>query len=427
MSFDEKIDVVGAGLVGSLLSISLAKLGFRVQLLERRPDMRSVKIGSGRSINLAVSVRGLNALKEVGLESTILEKAIPMGGRLIHSPEGNLHLQRYGKDDSECIHSISRAELNKTLMTAAEATGRVKIQFEKRVDGLEGLSRVIGTDGSASAIRKAMGVRTTEERLDYGYKELEIRPGPGGAFAMEKNALHIWPRGRYMLIALPNFEGSFTCTLFLPFNGTPGFDGLNTPADVENLFRQDFPDVMPLIPELTDQFFENPTGQMTTVRCFPWNKEGKALLMGDAAHAIVPFFGQGMNCGFEDVSVFSKMLETASDWDRLFAEFSILRKPNADAIADMAIENFTEMRDKVTDPAFILKKEVEKILQEAFPGKYASRYSLVSFSQVPYKEAFERGVENDRLLKQLCDGIADAKNVDLEKARSLVTSLRGTK
>jgi len=414
----EKVEIIGAGLVGSLLSIVLAKRGFSVDLYERRPDMRRVNIGAGRSINLALSVRGLNALKEVGLEGKILERAIPMRGRLMHSVTGELTFQAYGIDDSQVIYSVSRGELNKTLLTAAEATGKVKIHFESKRESATPGVRTFGTDGSASALRRAMGVTASESALDYGYKELEI----GGEFQLEKNALHIWPRGTFMLIALPNYDGSFTCTLFLPLEGCNGFDKLKTPTDVEALFEKEFPDALKLLPGLAEQFFEHPTGHMVTVKCSSWHQRDQVLLMGDAAHAIVPFFGQGMNCGFEDVSEFSRMIEDSKNWESLFSSFSASRKPNSDAIADMAVENFLEMRDKVGDAAFLLEKEVEKVLQRKFPGKYVSRYSLVSFSQAPYREALLRGELNARILSELCAGISVASEVDLKKAEKLINA-----
>lgn len=419
----EKIAVVGTGPVGSLLSLALAKRGFSVEAFERRPDMRTNQIAAGRSINLAVSVRGFHALQEVGLEKPVLEKAIAMRGRLMHSVSGELTFQRYGMDDSECIYSASRGELNKLLMTHAEATGRVRIHFDHKVEGIPDFAHVIGTDGSASAMRRVMQVPAQEDELDYGYKELEIAPGPGGSFRMEKHALHIWPRGTFMLIALPNLEGSFTCTLFLPHHGCLSFDQMTTPSEVEAFFEKHFPDALALLPDLAEQFFENPVGHMPRVKCFPWNQGGKVLLMGDAAHAIVPFFGQGMNCGFEDVSVFMGMLDKARDWETLFAEFGKSRKPNADAIADMAVENFLEMRDRVGDPKFLLEKEVEKVLQKEFPDHYRSRYSMVTFSRLPYREALLRGQANDRILAELCRGIQSATEVDLAKAKSLVLSV----
>lgn len=434
MPKDSGVAVVGAGLVGSLLSVFLARRGVAVDVYERRPDMRRQNVDRGRSINLAVSTRGLHALRQVGFEEEILRQAVPMRGRMIHASAGEVSLQRYGRDDSECIHSISRADLNKTLMTRAEGTGRVRLHFERKCDSLDDSHIqgrvVIGTDGSASAIRhdlmRARGFECAETALDYGYKELVIPPGPGGAFRLEKNALHIWPRGTYMLIALPNFDGSFTCTLFLPFEGPASFARLKTPAEVAAFFETQFADALPLIPDLTEAFFANPTGHMVTVKCQPWNAGGRALLVGDAAHAIVPFFGQGMNCGFEDCVVLDECLgRLGLDWPRVFDEFFRLRKTHTDAIADMAVENFVEMRDKVADHRFLLEKAVEKVLQERFPSEYISRYQLVTFSRVPYRVALEAGLIESAILAELCGGMTrpeQAREVDVGKAEALIRS-----
>ncbi len=423
----KNVNLVGAGPVGSLLAIYLARRGFEVDLFERRPDMRRENAGAGRSINLAVSTRGLHALREVGLEAEILKQAVPMRGRMMHSPAGELTFQSYGVDDSQCINSISRAGLNKALMNHAEETGRVKIHFSSAIEDLSLFPEnevIIGTDGSASAIRadllKYPGFVSRRETLDYGYKELVIPPAPGGGFYLEKNALHIWPRGTFMLIALPNFDGSFTCTLFLPFKGPNSFERLTSPIAVHDFFESNFRDALPLIPELEEDFYTNPTGQMVTIRCAPWNLGGRALLVGDAAHAIVPFFGQGMNCGFEDCSVLNEALDRHDSWEALFTDVTLLRRGNADAIADMAVENFIEMRDKVGDPQFLLEKSVEKLLQTRFPGEYVSRYSLVTFSRVPYRLAYDAGVIQAEILGELCRGLTTADQVDLKRAAELI-------
>ncbi len=328
-----EIAIVGAGLVGSLLSIYLARRGFQVDIYERRPDMRKEQISAGRSINLAVSTRGLLALRNVGLEEEVLRYAVPMRGRMIHAKDGALTFQRYGKDDSEYINSISRGSLNKLLMTHAEATNQVKIHFNHKATGADldkgelfiensesatpsitvAADMILAADGAASPIRddlvKREGYKSSEDYLDYAYKELVIPAGKDGSYQMEKNALHIWPRGTYMLIALPNFDGSYTCTLFLPWKGELSFESLKTPADVEKFFAEQFSDAVPLIDDLTGTFFSNPTGHMVTVKCEPWSFEERALLLGDAAHAIVPFFGQGMNCGFEDLTVLADCID----------------------------------------------------------------------------------------------------------------------
>jgi kynurenine 3-monooxygenase len=440
------IAIVGAGPVGSLLATYLARRGLDVTLYERRPDLRALdaaaamKSGSaGRSINLAVSVRGLHALREVGLEDEVLAEAIPMRGRMMHAVDGALTFQRYGKDDSQCIHSLSRGWLNGALLTHAERTGRARIRFETKVtafdpgagaitvDGQELRPDVVfGTDGSASAVRAGIAAApparpVREDRLDYGYKELSLPPGAGGRHAIEKHALHIWPRGTYMLIALPNADGSFTCTLFLPFEGPLGFASLDSPAKVRDFFERSFPDALRLIPGVEEQFFANPTGSMVTVRSPSWSA-ANALLVGDAAHAIVPFFGQGMNCGFEDCSVLNAMLDESArpEWPAIFRRFEEARRPNTNAIADMAIENFVEMRDKVGQPSFLLQKEVEKRLERELPGEYVSRYALVTFSRAPYRLAFDVGVAAQEILAELCQGIRGPEEVDLARAAQLV-------
>jgi len=441
----DTVTVVGAGLVGSLLSVYLARRGYDVELLERRPDMRREAIGAGRSINLAISTRGLHALRQVGLEDGALAHAIPMRGRMIHPPQGALLYQAYGKDDSQHINAMSRGWLNAFLMTAAEATGKVRIRFKQRVthvdlgsgaltvqDDATGQVRqepgrvVFGADGSASAVRQTLeaqpGFSGTQEQLGHGYKELTIPAGPGGTSLMEKHALHIWPRGSFMLIALPNEDGSFTCTLFLPWQGPVSFASLDTPERLEAFFAAQFPDAKALIPDLVETFFSRPTGSMVTVKGAPWRASGQVLLLGDAAHAIVPFFGQGMNCGFEDCAVLDALLGQGLGWEQVFADFERLRKTNADAIADMAVENFIEMRDSTGDPRFQLRKAVEKVLLNAFPGEFISRYALVSFSRVPYRQAYDVGAIADGIVAELSEGLARAEDVDLERAAGLIRS-----
>jgi len=425
------------------LALFLARRGARVRVLERRPDLRKERIRAGRSINLAISVRGLHALAQVGLEKRALAHAIPMRGRVIHPLDGPLAFQPYGKDDSQCIHSISRGWLNGMLMSEAEATGKVELSFQHRVTGVDvGAGRLsvvnestqhaeelpcevmVGTDGAGSVLRgavvEAAGGTNAEERLEHGYKELTLPSGEGGRFALEKHALHIWPRRDFMLIALPNLDGSFTCTLFLRFLGNPSFETLKTPEAVRRFFSAHFPDVVPLLPELENQFFDNPTGSMVTVKCWPWTAEARALVLGDAAHAIVPFFGQGMNCGFEDCVVLDEVLGRQRNLGEAFDEFAQLRKPNADAIADMAVENFVEMRDSVADARFLLEKSIERRLLNALPGEFLSRYALVTFSRVPYRLAYEVGREASAVVRELANHVTSAEAVDLAAARKLV-------
>jgi kynurenine 3-monooxygenase len=439
----ETITLIGSGLAGPLLAISLVKRGFRVEIFERRPDMRRVRVSAGRSINLAVSTRGIHALREAGLWDSMRSIIVPMRGRMMHSLAGELTFQRYGKDETEVINSISRAELNVSLMNAAEAQG-VTIQFNERCTGFDlktgavwlrneetgaettvGSSRVIGTDGATSAIRLEMKkldqFRLSQEQLDYGYKELTIAADGGGKHRLEPHALHIWPRGAYMLIALPNIDGSFACILFLPFEGETSFASLDTEAKVLDFFGARFPDAVPLMPSLKENYFSNPTGSMVTVKCSPWHVGEKLLLLGDAAHAIVPFFGQGLNCAFEDCTCLLELLDRhGADWARVFREFELARKVNADAIADLALENFVEMRDRVADPKFLFRKKVELALEAKYPGIFVPKYAMVTFHRVPYSMALSRGRTQDRMLGELCDSIERVEDLDWKKAEAMI-------
>jgi kynurenine 3-monooxygenase len=443
MSRPETIALIGAGLNGPLLATSLRKRGLNVEVYERRPDMRKVRISAGRSINLALSTRGIHALTEAGLWEAMRPIIIPMKGRMMHSATGELTFQPYGKNESEVINSISRAELNIALLNAAEAAG-VTIHFQQRCTGFDpktgaiGLhdersgadtivesSVVIGCDGSASAIRSEMlkmsRFNFSQQYLDYGYKELTIPASPDGAHLLETHALHIWPRGNYMLIALPNIDGTFASILFLPFEGAESFARLTTPADVLNFFESRFPDALSLMPELADNYFANPTGAMVTIKCSPWHVEGKSLLLGDAAHAIVPFFGQGLNCGFEDCTCLLELLDRyGPEWPRVFKEFERQRKVNTDAIADMAIENFVEMRDRVADPRFLFRKKVELALEAKYPRQFVPKYAMVTFHRVPYSVALARGVVQERMLAELCDPIQRIEDLDWTKAERLI-------
>jgi len=437
------ITLIGAGLTGPLLALELVKRGFQVEIYERRADMRRVQMSAGRSINLALSVRGIHALTQAGLWNDMQKIVIPMKGRMMHSATSEITFQPYGRNESEVINSISRADLNIALMNAAEERG-VKIHFQKRCSGIDLKSGVlelqeektgethsvaadvvIGCDGSASAIRGEMLKRSrfnfSQQYLDYGYKELTIPAAPGGKHALETNALHIWPRGNYMLIALPNVDGTFACILFLPFEGKDSFEQLPTRAAVLEFFQLRFPDARALMPDLVDNFFANPVGSMVTIRCSPWYFEGKALLLGDAAHAIVPFFGQGINCGFEDCTVLMELLDQhGADWNKVFSEFERARKENTDAIADLAIENFVEMRDRVGDPRFLFRKKVEFALQEKYPQRFVPKYSMVTFLRVPYTTALKRGQVQDRMLTELCEHIDRIDDLDWKKAERLV-------
>lgn len=431
-----KVIVIGAGLAGSLLAIYLARRGLRVEVYERRPDMRRQEISAGRSINLALSLRGIVPLQQVGLADKILAHAIPMRGRMIHSPEGELTFQPYGSRPEEVINSVSRGELNCLLMDGAESFSEVSLHFNQRCTGMDfktgevrlyDLERrenrvvkgdtVIACDGSGSALRlsmqKSRRFNLNQLYLEHGYKELSIPAGEGGAFRMEKNALHIWPRGSFMLIALPNLDGSFTCTLFFPFEGRNSFATLNSDARVSRFFEETFPDALPLMPTLLPDFRENPTGSLITIKCFPWHVGGKMLLLGDSAHAVVPFYGQGMNCAFEDCLVLNECIERhGTDWGTVFTEYQSLRKENADAIADLAMENFIEMRDTVADPHFLMKKKLELLLEEKFPGRFRSKYAMVTFQRIPYSQAMRRGRKQDEILMELCRAAESLDKLD---------------
>ena len=439
------ITLIGAGLNGPLLAILLIRRGFNVEIYERRPDMRRVHMSAGRSINLAVSTRGIHALQQAGLWEGMRNIIIPMRGRMMHSVTGDLTFQPYGKDEDEVINSISRAALNIALMNAAEACG-VKIHFQQRCVGYDlrnGTIRlsneetgehstvdaevVIGCDGSASAIRNEMlrlnRFNFSQQYLDYGYKELTIPAGPGNEHQMETHALHIWPRGSYMLIALPNVDGTFACILFLPFEGADSFASLGIQCDVARFFGSRFPDAASLMPQLADNYFANPTGSMVTIKCTPWQVEGRSLLLGDAAHAIVPFFGQGLNCGFEDCTCLLELIDHhGADWARVFDEFEGARKINTDAIADMAIENFVEMRDRVADPKFLFRKKVELALEAKYPQVFVPKYAMVTFHRIPYSVALSRGRIQDRMLADLCDSIDRIEDLDWAKADRLIRS-----
>lgn len=437
------LTLIGSGLTGPLLAISLMQRGFPVRLYERRPDMRRVHISAGRSINLALSTRGIYALQQAGLWHQIQKIIIPMRGRMMHSVAGELTFMPYGKDDTEVINSISRADLNIALMNAAEEHG-VSIHFNQRCTGFDLRSgdvhlrdeetgaesviradAVIGADGAASAIRgemlKLQRFNFSQQYLDYGYKELTIPAGREGRHVLELHALHIWPRGTFMLIALPNIDGTFGCILFLPFEGESSFAALDSESNLLSFFKAEFPDALQLMPHLIESFFASPTGAMVTIKCSPWHVDGKALLLGDAAHAIVPFFGQGMNCAFEDCTRFLSLLNRfGSDWPVLFPEFEKARKADTDAIADLAIENFVEMRDRVADPRFLFRKKVELELEKKYPAHFVPKYAMVTFHRTPYSVAAERGAIQDRMLSEICDSVQRLEDVDWNKAEALV-------
>jgi kynurenine 3-monooxygenase len=418
----QTVTVVGAGLAGPLMACYLARAGYRVDLYERRPDPRLGAAERGRSINLALSVRGIEALRDLGLADEVLRSGILMRGRMIHHRDGSLAFQPYGKDDSEALHSVSRAGLNLLLVQAAARHPSVRLFFEHRCVGLdldsgvlefatgpagEGVrvpsGFVIGADGAYSAVRSAMQRRErfdySQEYLGHGYKELTIPSGPGGSFRMEKHTLHIWPRGGFMMIALPNPDGSFTCTLFWEFEGPRSFAATKTDDQIRRFFDEEFPDAVSLMPSLLDDFKTNPTGSLVTIRCAPWFYKDKVALVGDAAHAVVPFYGQGMNAAFEDCVVLDECLaEFPLDRQRAFAQYFARRKENADALADLAVQNFIEMRDKTASRVFRAKKKLDHFLEAVLPGIYLPLYTMVTFTRIPYAEAARRARFQDKLI-----------------------------
>lgn len=415
--------VVGAGLVGSMAAAMLGREGYAVEVIERRGDPRSGPMVGGRSINLAISARGLHALGRLGLDNDILALGVPLYRRAVHSPSGAVAHQRYGTSN-QAIYSFSRADLNRGLIRVAGETPNVTMHFGRRcvdVDIAEGavshtdpaggdlrVTRgvVIGADGAFSAVRAVLQRREHQDYaqafLAHGYKELFIPPRPDGAAALERNAMHIWPRGRFMMMAMTNLDASFTVTLYLPMTGEHGFSALTGPDLVREFFASHFPDAVPLMPTLLDDFAANPTGAMVTVRTFPWQVGGRAVLIGDAAHAIVPFYGQGANAGFEDcLELVDQIRQSPGDLAGAFERYQRIRKPNAEAIADLALANFAEMRDHVASPAFRLRKRFEGLLHAAFPRWFVPLYSLISFSLVPYAEARDRARRQDRAVAWL--------------------------
>ncbi|MBM3329423.1 MAG: FAD-dependent monooxygenase [Calditrichaeota bacterium] len=433
------VHIVGAGPVGLVTAIFFAVRGFRVVVHERRPDPLAGGIPEGRSINLALSRRGLETLARAGLDKAILEIATPMRGRLMHNLTGDLTFQPYGRDLGESIHAVSRGELNRMILSAALKHSRVEVRFGERCveaspeglltlagpDGQETVvdaDVVIGCDGSGSVVRRAISslpnAVVRQEFIDYDYKELTIPAGPDGSYQMEKNALHIWPRGRFMLIALPNAEGSFTCTLFLAQQGDPGFSSLTTTATVAKFFRTYFPDTVELIPNLEGAFLAGPNGSLPKIDCWPWHIGDRLLLLGDAAHGIVPFLGQGLNCALESVALLFDILDrSGDDWAGAFDRFARERKVDTDAISVMAIENFVEMRDRVADPGFLLQKQVEHELERRFPHLFRSRYGQIQFTRVRYRDALEQGLRNDWFLGRLVGDSRGMDQIDWDEAK----------
>ncbi len=437
-----KFVLVGSGLAGGLLAAYLGRRGYGVDLYERRADPREGNLVGGRSINLALSTRGIHALEQLGIAEEVLKHAIPMPGRMIHDRSGELHFSPYDRDPKKHINSIGRAALNTTVIEAALRYPNVRVQFNHRctevdldsatarfmdssvVAGVPATPKpgegeppaaggarvieargdaVIGVDGAFSAVRQSMrqiaNFEYDESYLAHGYKELTIPPAPDGSWRMEKNALHIWPRKSFMMIALPNPDGSFTCTLFWEFKGPRSFETTTIDDDVRRFFDEEFADAVPLMPMLLKEFRENPTGSLVTIRCAPWFYQDKVALVGDAAHAVVPFYGQGMNAAFEDCVVLDECLaEFPQNREQAFREYFFRRKENADALADLAVQNFVEMRDKTTSKTFRAKKKLDHFLEAALPGIYLPLYTMVTFTRMPYAKAARRARVQDGII-----------------------------
>ena len=442
----KQITIVGAGLTGALLGLRLGQRGYKVDLFERRPQTSENAGDSGRSINLALSRRGIDALKMVGMIEKVSPLLIPMKGRMLHLEDGSEKFSPYGQRADEVIYSVSRRDLNRLLVTRAVEAPDVNVVFEKKCTAIdfessqltledvgagtsqdEAFDLLVGCDGAGSKVRRSLieqvGGESNSDFLDHDYKELEIPAGANRTWQLEKEALHIWPRGEYMLIALPNLDGSFTVTLFLPKQGTPSFASLADKESVDTFFEKTFPTARALMPDLVEDFFGNPTGRLGTVRCQPWHLEDQCLLLGDAAHAIVPFHGQGMNCAFEDCVVLDQLLDTlGEDWGKVNAQLSTNRKPDADAIAQMAIENYTTMRSTVTDPKYGLKKAIGFELERRLPELFIPRYSMVMFHNMPYSEAFEKGEVQKAILDELAEGIDSVDDANWEEVEAMVKS-----
>ena len=421
----KKITIAGAGLVGSLEAIYMAKRGHKISVYERRSDMRQAELVAGRSINLALSTRGWTALKKVGIDDEVRKMAIPMPKRIMHAQDGTLSEQPYGQD-GEAIYSVSRGGLNVLLMNLAEREQNIDFHFNHKLlstdlktaqavfedkNGKEKIINsdvLIGADGTYSTVRNHMmrqdRFQFSQYYIDHGYKELTIPANPDGSHQIETNALHIWPRGNYMLIALPNMDGSYTCTLFFPYEGTYSFESLKTHQQVVDFFEEVFPDVVPLIPNLAEDYFNNPTASLSIMRCYPWTVSDKVLLIGDSAHATVPFYGQGMNAGFEGCYVLDQLLEEyGDDWKGCFDAYSKYRKPDGDGVQDLSMHNFVVMRDKTADPQFLLQKKIELKFSKKYPEKWLPLYSMVSFSNIRYSEAWKIGQQQEALMQKIME------------------------
>lgn len=456
MKTQQHILIIGAGLCGSLLALRMAQRGYKITLIEKRPDLREVHQDAGRSINLALSDRGLTGIRLVGLEDRVKDLCIPMNGRMLHDKEGNTLFSPYSGRQNEYINSISRTDLNIMLLNAADEHDTLQIYFNQGCTAVDLKNAtatfvdyntkkeqtitadiILGTDGAGSAVRKSMYMSRdflfsfSQDYLGHGYKELTFPPAQEGGYRTDKNALHIWPRGRDMIIALPNIDGSFTVTLFIDYQDAPdSFASLNSPEAITEYFTRQFPDAVPMMPELVKDYEDNPVGPLGTIKCHPWSAFGKVCILGDAAHAIVPFYGQGMNASFEDVVVFDTTLEAFGDqgWDRVFKEFEKNRKPDTDAIADLAVDNFHEMKEHTAHPMFQEKRKLETEFEKEFPEDYYSKYSLVTFNEeIGYREAMIRGrAQNKAILNLLDDGLLPdtlSLKAKLEKVKEATSAI----
>ena len=449
MNKQDNILIIGAGLCGSLLALRLAQRGYKVEVYESRPDLRKVDISAGRSINLALSDRGFKALRLCGVEDKAREICIPMYGRLMHDTKGKTFASNYSGREGEYINSISRGDLNGILLTEAEKHENVNIHFNSKCTSVDientvanfksyttkeefsvNAGIIFGTDGAGSILRKSYYLERkflfsySQNYLTHGYKELEIPADKNGKHQISKDHLHIWPRGDYMLIALPNMDGSFTVTLFLSYDeGEYNFNNLTSEEKISEFFEAEFPDALALIPSIKDEFFNNPTGALGTVKCSPWMYQNKTILMGDAAHAIVPFYGQGMNASFEDVTVFDEILnQDLNSWEAVFKTYQKARKEDTDAIADLAIDNFHEMKDHVANPLFKQKRKLEMELEKSFPNEYYSKYSMVTFNDnIPYSEAMKKGRAQDKALLNM---VADNDLANISDLREVLKKVQ---
>ncbi|MCG9912267.1 MAG: FAD-dependent monooxygenase [Flavobacteriales bacterium] len=444
----QHIVVAGAGLVGSLWATLLGSKGYKVTVVERRPDMRKANIPAGRSINLALSDRGWWALELCNLKEEVKSFAIPMFVRTMHDKQGNLTRQPYGREN-EAIYSVSRGALNKLLLSKAETDPDIEFRFSERITQLDIENKILhlkneetgnesalhydvlfGCDGAYSAVRHRLQFTDrftySQTYIDHGYKELNMLPDAEGKHKMDVNTLHIWPRGEFMMIALPNPDGTFTCTLFLGWEGNPSFTNLNTESEVQSFFEEYFPDLIPLIPDYKEQFFQNPSSSLMMVKCKPWNHGKNIQLLGDAAHAIVPFYGQGMNAGFEDCSILYNMLEEHQwDFETVLPAFSKSHQADGEAIADLAMRNFVEMRDLTADPEFLFRKKVERLAHESFPEKWVPLYSMVTFSHTPYHVAKKEGEKQDEIMHDVLNKTFRIGNTDEQYALEILKNNLG--